>query len=59
MYPDLRANDNLKEKLYIAKLKNLLYYVINLNNLPIKMSLNKYEQYCFAVARFCGLRSQG
>lgn len=41
MYPDLRANDNLKEKLYIAKLKNLLYYVINLNNLPIKMSLNK------------------
>ena len=60
MYLDLRASDNLKEgiKLNINSWtkKSITMYLVTL---PAKMSLYKYEQYCFAVARFCGSRSQG
>ena len=33
--------------------------VSGVEQLPANMSLSKEEQYCFAVARFCGSRSQG
>ena len=57
MYLDLCTSGSLKKGIMNSWTKR--FVTMYLATLPAKMSLYKYEQYCFAVARFCGSRSQG